>query len=116
MIDFCGHVPAHRAGRKHSIGTLLTGVALASRLLEALVLGVVRHHRAKVFVMHEQTASLPGSAHPASHVGVRSETLRAAIAAALLGLAMVWTVGFAPLSAVHNAAHDTRHSAGFPCH
>jgi cobalt transporter subunit CbtB len=25
-------------------------------------------------------------------------------------------VGFAPVSAVHNAAHDTRHSAAFPCH
>lgn len=116
MLAVCRHVPALRAGHKHPIATPLRGVALASRLLEALVLGVVRHHRAKVFVMHQHTASLPGSARPASAVGVRSETLRAAIAAALLGLTIVWTVGFAPLSAVHNAAHDTRHSAGFPCH
>jgi cobalt transporter subunit CbtB len=34
----------------------------------------------------------------------------------LLGLGFVYFVGFAPLSAVHNAAHDTRHSAAFPCH
>jgi cobalt transporter subunit CbtB len=34
----------------------------------------------------------------------------------LVGLMMVYFVGFAPLSAVHNAAHDTRHSAAFPCH
>jgi cobalt transporter subunit CbtB len=33
-----------------------------------------------------------------------------------LGLGLVFLVGFAPLSAVHNAAHDTRHSAAFPCH
>ena len=116
MFYVCGHVPVHRAGCKHPIGNLQRGLALASRLLEALLLDVGRHHRAKVFVMHQQTASLPSSAHPASHVGVRSETLRAAIAAALLGLAIVWTVGFAPLSAIHNAAHDTSHSAGFPCH
>lgn len=66
--------------------------------------------------MHQQTALLPGSARPATHSAARSDSLRAALAAALLGFAIVWTVGFAPLSALHNAAHDTRHSAGFPCH
>jgi cobalt transporter subunit CbtB len=34
----------------------------------------------------------------------------------ILGLGFVYVVGFAPVSAVHNAAHDTRHSAAFPCH
>lgn len=34
----------------------------------------------------------------------------------ILGLGFVYLVGFAPISAVHNAAHDTRHSAAFPCH
>jgi cobalt transporter subunit CbtB len=34
----------------------------------------------------------------------------------LVGLGFVFLVGFAPVSAVHNAAHDTRHSAAFPCH
>jgi cobalt transporter subunit CbtB len=34
----------------------------------------------------------------------------------LLGLVFVYFVGFAPISAVHNAAHDTRHTAAFPCH
>jgi len=28
----------------------------------------------------------------------------------------VYFAGFSHLEAVHNAAHDTRHSAGFPCH
>ncbi|MFL6600074.1 MAG: CbtB-domain containing protein [Steroidobacteraceae bacterium] len=36
--------------------------------------------------------------------------------ALLLGLGFIFVVGFAPVSAVHNAAHDTRHSAAFPCH
>jgi cobalt transporter subunit CbtB len=36
--------------------------------------------------------------------------------ALMLGLGFVYLVGFAPVSAVHNAAHDTRHSAAFPCH
>jgi cobalt transporter subunit CbtB len=33
-----------------------------------------------------------------------------------LGLGLVYLVGFAPLIAVHNAAHDVRHSTAFPCH
>jgi cobalt transporter subunit CbtB len=36
--------------------------------------------------------------------------------ALLLGLGFIYLVGFVPVSAVHNAAHDTRHSAAFPCH
>lgn len=35
---------------------------------------------------------------------------------ALLGLFIVGFVGFSHLEAVHNAAHDTRHSLAFPCH
>ncbi|WP_298720307.1 CbtB domain-containing protein [uncultured Ferrovibrio sp.] len=36
--------------------------------------------------------------------------------AALLGVFLVWGAGFSPIAAVHNAAHDARHSNGFPCH
>lgn len=41
--------------------------------------------------------------------------LWAALGAALLGLIILYGVGFAPLAA-HNAAHDARHSTAFPCH
>jgi cobalt transporter subunit CbtB len=34
----------------------------------------------------------------------------------LLGAVMMFGVGFAQTSAVHNAAHDMRHAQGFPCH
>ncbi len=43
------------------------------------------------------------------------KNLWAALSAALLGLVILYGVGFAPLQA-HNAAHDARHSAAFPCH
>ena len=46
----------------------------------------------------------------------RSQAIAAASAAALLGLVLLWGVGFSHIEAVHNAAHDARHSAGFPCH
>ena len=37
-------------------------------------------------------------------------------AALLLGMLLVAGTGFAHIEAVHNAAHDTRHSLAFPCH
>ena len=45
-----------------------------------------------------------------------SEALIAAVLAALLGSFLIWGVGFSHIEVLHNAAHDTRHSAGFPCH
>jgi cobalt transporter subunit CbtB len=39
-----------------------------------------------------------------------------AFSAMVFGLMLVLLVGFAPVPAVHNAAHDTRHTAAFPCH
>lgn len=37
-------------------------------------------------------------------------------AALILGVVVLMGVGFAPMDAAHNAAHDTRHSFAFPCH
>ena len=37
-------------------------------------------------------------------------------AALILGVVVLLGVGFAPMEAAHNAAHDTRHSFAFPCH
>lgn len=51
-----------------------------------------------------------------SQVSPRSETLVAAILAALLGAFLIWGIGFSHSDTLHNAAHDTRHSTGFPCH
>ncbi len=46
----------------------------------------------------------------------RAQTLRAALGALALGAVILAVVGFAPQPAFHNAAHDTRHVAVFPCH
>jgi len=45
-----------------------------------------------------------------------SQRLSAAIGASILGACLVYFAGFSHIEAVHNAAHDTRHSAAFPCH
>ncbi len=46
----------------------------------------------------------------------RSEALIAAAIAFSIGAFMVFGVGFAHSDALHNAAHDTRHTLAFPCH
>ena len=38
------------------------------------------------------------------------------LAAFAFGAIIVLAVGFLPMSAAHNAAHDTRHAMAFPCH
>jgi cobalt transporter subunit CbtB len=45
-----------------------------------------------------------------------SERLWAGALAFLLGMTLLWGVGLASDRALHNGAHDTRHSVGFPCH
>lgn len=48
--------------------------------------------------------------------GQRQAMIRAALFAGLMGLALVWGVGFAGPDALHAAAHDSRHALTFPCH
>ena len=59
--------------------------------------------------MTTATASLGAS------VSRQSRILQLALAG-LLGLFVVGFVGFSHIDAVHNAAHDYRHSMAFPCH
>jgi cobalt transporter subunit CbtB len=63
--------------------------------------------------------SLPTEIAGAEHRAVTALTTSRAIsifAAALLGAFIVGGVGFSHIMAVHNAAHDYRHSMAFPCH
>lgn len=45
-----------------------------------------------------------------------AEVAAPALLAALLGLFLLFGVGFSHSETLHNAAHDTRHAAAFPCH
>jgi cobalt transporter subunit CbtB len=51
-------------------------------------------------------------------VQLKSSTsvLAQSFAALVFGMVMLFAVGFAPMGAAHNAAHDVRHSMAFPCH
>jgi cobalt transporter subunit CbtB len=54
--------------------------------------------------------------HAGTTAGARASAAATALFAALLGLFLLWAVGFSHVGAFHNAAHDTRHSNAFPCH
>jgi cobalt transporter subunit CbtB len=64
-----------------------------------------------------ETLTLDGSV---AHEVVRSRLLSARIVSAAvaiaLGMTILAVVGFARNDFIHAAAHDVRHSAGFPCH
>jgi cobalt transporter subunit CbtB len=46
----------------------------------------------------------------------RHTRLWSAVTAIVLGFAVLYVVGFAGSAAIHDAAHDARHSLNFPCH
>ena len=55
---------------------------------------------------------------PQTGIQVAADTRRLwpALAAAMLGMVILFGVALANGDTIHNAAHDTRHSAAFPCH
>ena len=60
--------------------------------------------------MHTQASAI-------THPIVKADSLRTARLVALaFAFVMLFTVGFANSTPLHNAAHDTRHTQAFPCH
>ncbi|MCK9398111.1 MAG: CbtB-domain containing protein [Methylobacter sp.] len=51
-----------------------------------------------------------------THSKVLKDRILPAMLAGMLGLALLYAAGFAETAQLHNAAHDGRHSASFPCH
>ena len=64
--------------------------------------------------MHiSQAAVLAGAG---TQLQVRRDAVTAALLAACLGALLIVGVGFGHLEGIHDAAHDSRHAIGFPCH
>ncbi len=45
-----------------------------------------------------------------------SQRVAIGMSSLFIGLLLIFGVGLAQNAEMHNAAHDTRHSVGFPCH
>jgi cobalt transporter subunit CbtB len=65
-------------------------------------------------MMQNQSATLVN--HQAETVPVTISKPLQLVGVFLLGSIILFGAGFVNAAAVHNAAHDTRHSQGFPCH
>lgn len=64
-------------------------------------------------------SSIPGvldNADSQSHSATWKDKILSVMLATSLGLVLLYGAAFAEMAALHNAAHDGRHSAGFPCH
>ena len=64
-------------------------------------------------------SSLQGSAEKVdskANTDVLGDRILPALVAVGFGLVLFYAAGFAETAELHNAAHDSRHSAGFPCH
>ena len=62
--------------------------------------------------MNAETASAQGAATETK----RASVVLSAILAMSFGIFLVYGVGFANSTTIHNAAHDARHGIAFPCH
>lgn len=51
-----------------------------------------------------------------SHSSIWQDKLLPALLIIFLATSLLFVTGFAETSVLHNAAHDGRHSASFPCH
>lgn len=51
-----------------------------------------------------------------THSEALKDKILPAMLAGILGLVLLYAAGFAETAQLHNAAHDGRHSASFPCH
>ncbi|MDB5537524.1 MAG: hypothetical protein JWQ65_2399 [Devosia sp.] len=67
--------------------------------------------------MHTEGVALTTATQTAGIAGLTiSQRLIAGGLAFLIGMTLLFGVGFASDMRLHNGAHDTRHSMGFPCH
>ncbi|NVK41080.1 MAG: CbtB-domain containing protein [Oceanospirillaceae bacterium] len=62
------------------------------------------------------SAIFSSSAERRTRSGSKASSAFGQGAVMLFGVLVIYAVGFLPMSAAHNAAHDTRHSFVFPCH
>ncbi|MCB1739295.1 MAG: CbtB-domain containing protein [Gammaproteobacteria bacterium] len=64
----------------------------------------------------EPTSNTSSAESLAALSGEKAAATYASIAAIVLGVFLIAGTGLARPDVLHNAAHDARHAAAFPCH
>lgn len=55
-------------------------------------------------------------AHTGFALGAETRKIAVSMVTIILGAFIFFGAGFAPMTNIHNAAHDTRHVFSMPCH
>lgn len=115
--DVCSTIASPETGLETYVWQTRGGRAQAGSL-NALAFGSSCVPFCYVFISSSEGTVMSSSTltHSAQASASLSQRLVLAIGAGLLGAVLVYFAGFSHIEAVHNAAHDTRHSAAFPCH
>jgi len=66
--------------------------------------------------LHVSNLRMSNLIKAATWTSARVDAVRYGAVACLLGIVFIGVTGFAPLPAIHDAAHNTRHAVSFPCH
>jgi cobalt transporter subunit CbtB len=72
-------------------------------------------HKMSVFALTGLTEGDMTTKILATQVAV-SQRIIAGLTCLFIGSTAIFMVGLSDMSVAHNAAHDTRHAIGFPCH
>jgi cobalt transporter subunit CbtB len=76
---------------------------------------IVRHVPGRGAIDTEGEMSFKPQSQAATTIAL-PQRLTTAVFGGLIGLFLIYGIGFAQPETIHNAAHDTRHAASFPCH
>jgi cobalt transporter subunit CbtB len=87
------------------------------RNLSSLKVNVCQMEEIEMAHFNSEILTVDGSmAREAVGTRLVSARIISAVVAIGLGMTILSVIGFAPNDFIHAAAHDVRHSAGFPCH
>jgi cobalt transporter subunit CbtB len=130
-----GLKPNREHGADDPIGAkTVTAPATVSGEVEAMPLGAHGQPGRRFYRLSRESGDLPDrktgrrahtqlvSTEGDMTTSVRSQSLSvsqrvaAGLVSLFLGATLIFTVGLSHMSFAHNAAHDTRHAIGFPCH
>ena len=107
----CLNMPLVSRYRHYREGQTNRSSCKSGDLPRRLYAGIIPEFRATT----EGASLMTTQATTLSGISVKDRIL-VGTAALAFGLLITFTTGFAASSTLHNAAHDTRHSVGFPCH
>lgn len=86
------------------------------RLVIKNVAGSIQSNRQLVSIMTIQSSVQTKVADDSNELAIDRRKKTAAFLVITFGALLIWGTAYANPLMLHNAAHDSRHAFGFPCH